>query len=606
MNRYGIAVLFALVMIVAIVHRTATLRAIAGERTARVAIVYTPGASSEREIREAYAESLRESGIAFDWLASTDLALFSGEQLVESYAAIVFPDAIDRRISEDAVAELTSFASLGGSVAVIGDAGSETHDGFYRPGSLFSESSGVDSFLYRRLRARAFGDGKVHFASLKALDRWQIPSGKTTDGDLSGYVYGPLDYPYSRAEIVSPGVRVDAATGRSPMVSIRRIGHGRVAYIGLPLGYLRTHSDAFPMTLLTSFLTRFDDLPHLVAAPDGIGQMVLDIHIDSAVEFKGIPNLERRHLLRHDVPMEFDVTAGPDRDRAGDGLGFDACGRGRTYLHDLMAYGRIGSHGGWAHNLFAENLAADRYTQAQIRDLVARNDACLESQTGVPVRSYAAPVGVHPQPKMTEVLDGLGIIGYYYTGDTGAPVERPFFAGSLVSSKSWAFPVMPLGDVASVAEMRRANISPARVETWLADTADYAAERRGIYLVYSHSYDFEFGTYAGAMSRFLDHVEAMQRAGRLHTTDMVCAAEFMDRYMATTASFEHASDGVRVHLYNPRGLNAIAFAVPAAWIRDGAPPHGLRMTGTQGGYAILSVDSDPTVLDVLLSKAEPA
>ena len=170
MNRYTVAALLVVAMVFAVFNRTSALRAIAGERSARVAIVYTPGggAASDR-VRAAYAESLREGGIAFDWLASTDLALFDGEELAQTYAAIVFPDTLDRRISEDAVAEMADFAALGGSVAVIGDAGSETRDGSYRPGSLFGETSGVDSFLYRRLRKRAFGDGTIHFSDMRAL-----------------------------------------------------------------------------------------------------------------------------------------------------------------------------------------------------------------------------------------------------------------------------------------------------------------------------------------------------------------------------------------------------------------------------------------------------
>jgi len=49
--------------------------------------------------------------------------------------------------------------------------------------------------------------------------------------------------------------------------------------------------------------------------------------------------MRKEHILRRDVPMEFDVTAGPDRDVLGDGLGFDACGRGKKYLRMLMPYG---------------------------------------------------------------------------------------------------------------------------------------------------------------------------------------------------------------------------------------------------------------------------
>ena len=607
LNRYTVASILALIMIFSVVNRASALRALAGERSIRVAVVYTPDTSTEsQQIRAAYTETLLENGIPFDWLASTDLALFDGEQLAGSYSAIVFPDGINRRVSEDAVAELTAFASLGGSVAIIGDAGSRTLDGTYRPGSLFTEISGVDSLLYRSLRSKAFGSGYMHFADAKSTQRWNVPSGKVDRGDLSGYGYGPLDYPYARATIVDGNVRIDASNAETPMLTVRDVERGRVAYIAMPLGYLRTHSDAFPMTMLVSYLTRGGEMPHLVAAPDGVGQLIIDIHIDSSNEFVGIPNLRHYHLLRRSVPMEFDVTAGPDLDRLGDGLGFDACGIGKKYLQSLMPYGRIGSHGGWAHNEFAADIEAGRDNEARVRELIDRNDKCLESVTHVPVLSFAAPVGVHPQPMMTHALDELGILGYYYTGDTGAPVERPFFNGTLVSPKSWAFPVMPLGNVASIAEMRQAHITPDGVQQWMSSTAEYAAEQHGIYLFYSHSYDLLYPGYSAAMGRFLDRVEVLERNGRLRTTNMVDSATFMTRFVDTTSSFTRGSDGVHVKLFNPHGLHGIAFAVPSAWIAGGKLPPDVRKTGVQRAYTILSVQQNGNDLDVMLPGGSPS
>jgi hypothetical protein len=606
-NRYTVAALLALLMFLAVFNRATALRAIAGERSVRVALVYTPGRSVEgQQVRAAYTESLRESGIPFDWLASTDLALFDGEELANAYAAIVFPDTINRRVSEDAVAELTSFAALGGSVAVIGDAGSRTIDGIYRPGSLFAEISGIDSLQYRQLRAKAFGHGYVHFTNAATSSRWSVPNGKTDAGDLSGYGYGPLEYPYAKAAIVGTNVRIDADNADSPMLTVRRVQRGRVAYLALPLGSLRTHSDAFPMKMLTSYLTRDGDMPHLIAAPDGIGNLVIDIHIDSSIEFGGIPNMRRLRILRRDVPMEFDVTAGPDRDVLGDGLGFDACGRGKKYLRMLMPFGRIGSHGGWAHNKFAADIVAGKDSAAQVRALIDRNDRCLASVTHVAVRSFAAPVGVHPQPMMTNVLDSLGIAGYYYTGDTGSPAERPFFDGTLVSNKSWAFPVMPLGNVASVGEMYRDHVAPRAVERWLDDTAAYAGAERGIYLVYSHSYDFMYPGYGAPMAHFVGHVAALERAGRLHTTNMVAAAAFMDQFVTTTSSFTRSAGGVHVRLYNPHGLHRIAFAIPTAWLGAHALPPELRNMGVQRDYTILSVQTAGNALDLTLPGASAA
>jgi hypothetical protein len=634
MNRHTVVVLAALILFALIVVRSSHLRTLTDEGGIGIALVYTPQEIGPGDgIRAAYSESLRESGIRFDWIASTDISLFGAAALHRMYDAVVFPDAINTRVPEDATLELTRFAQLGGLIAVVADAGSRSDDGLYRPSSLFASLSGVDNMLYDKLRTGALGSGSMHFRDAAAAQWWQVPAGKLLGGDLSGYQYGPLTYPFPHAEIDNTGVVIDASNGSSPMITRRPVGAGLVAYIALPLGYLRDYSDSFPMTFLTSLLTSRNTLPHLVAAPDGIGQLVVNLHIDSSVEFMGIPNLQRRGLLRHTVPMEFDVTAGPDLDRVGDGLGFNACGQGpgRADLKVLMRFGTIGSHGGWAHNWFAENLVAGRFSRAQLREYVDRNDRCLESVTGQPVRSYAAPAGIHPQPVMTQVLEDLGISGYYYTGDSGGPVVRPFYNGKLVSERSWAFPVMPDGKLASLGEMRNENVPQAPVERWLDQTATYAAERHGIFLVYSHSYDLlpsQYvaayyqaerrrvvmrhnsaydvlpSPYAVAFEHFLDRVETLERTGRLRTTDMPSAAAFMDRFVATSSSFTKTAGGTRVNLHNDAGLRSIAFALPVAWLRAGAPlPLDVRRTSTDGGYAIFAVDSNLRDLDVTFAGA---
>lgn len=629
MNRHTVVVVAALIALVSILVRSDQLHAIAVENAIRVALVYTPQECGPgNAIRAAYTESFHENGIPFDWIASTDISLFGADALHGMYDAIVFPDGINTRAPEEAIRELTGYAAQGGLVAILADAGTRTSDGSYRPSSLFAAASGIDAMLYDKLRSRAFGSGPVHFKDAATASWWHVPQGKLIGGDLSGYHYGPLTYPFARAAVLSDDVAVDARNGTTPLISRRTVGAGEVAYLALPLGYLRGHSDAFPMTLLSALLTSRNTLPHLVAAPDGIGQLIVNLHIDSSVEFMGIPNLLRRGLLRRAVPMEFDVTAGPDLDRSGDGLGFDACGHGpgRSDLAVLAAFGTIGSHGGWAHNLFATDLGQNRYSRAQVRDLVDRNDRCLESVTGKPVRSYAAPAGVHPQPMMTQILDELGIAGYYYTGDTGGPVVRPFYNGQLVSEHSWAFPVMPDGKVASIGEMRDLGTPGPAVERWLEQTAASAAERHAIFLVYSHSYDLlppqdvaayyeaeRRGTrlqlrhandalpepYADAFGHFLNRVEFLERTGQLHTTDMPSAAAFMDRFVATTSSFTKTSGGVRVILHNPVGLRSIAFALPVAWLADGAAaPAGVRRTSADGGYAIFTVEQYLRDIDV--------
>jgi hypothetical protein len=148
--------------------------------------------------------------------------------------------------------------------------------------------------------------------------------------------------------------------------------------------------------------------------------------------------------------------------------------------------------------------------------------------------------------------------------------------------------------------MRRANVSPAGVEHWMESTADYAAHQRGIYLFYSHSYDLLHPHYTAAMAHFLDYAATLERKGTLHTTNMVEMADFMTRFIATTASFARSSDGVHVRLTNPHGLAHIAFAVPTAWIHRNELPADVDDRGTQGNATILSVNGNADNLELTL------
>ena len=125
MNRHTVVALAALILLVLIAVRSSHLETIGNVGGIRAALVYTPqDIGSGDAIRAAYSESLREAGIRFDWIASTDVSLLGAAALHRMYDAIIFPDGIDVRVPEDATQELTRYAQLGGLVTIIADAGS--------------------------------------------------------------------------------------------------------------------------------------------------------------------------------------------------------------------------------------------------------------------------------------------------------------------------------------------------------------------------------------------------------------------------------------------------------------------------------------------------
>ena len=423
---------------------------------------------------------------------------------------------------------------------------------------------------------------------------WDIPPGRMIAGRVMGaYSYGGLIYPVAAAHLIGTGTQVYAtSTGGTPVLTLRRHRKGSALWIGLPLGYIKAYSDDLPLrSVLRGFLFNIVKVPHLVAAPGGAGGLILNWHIDDDREEEGIPNLVKSGLLRPDIRYEFDVTAGPDDNVPGDGAGFDACGPNASLVRLMMRYGDVGDHGGWLHNWFSFQLAHGQLTPAQTEQYVRLNSQCLQSITGTPVRTYAAPEGVHPQPDFTRILEKTGINAYYYAGDIGSAPNRAFAKGTIVSPAVWAFPTMPDGFYASLGEMVGAWLSPEDVDRWLTATVDFIVDNSTIRLVYSHSYDLLEATgYVPVLNRLLDRLQALQREGRIRVQPMEYFATFLTRFVQTRASYSLQGRSLLVTLENPGQLKDIALAVPNGWRLDPASATGsVSSRAAPGGGSVLTV-----------------
>ena len=369
------------------------------------------------------------------WVSTTDLLLRSGAETARRFVALVFPDGLAQQLPTGILDRSREYLEAGGSIAVVFDAGTRESSGAYRSGGLLADLVGVQYLRYATLREGSYRHGSIRFNDARAARRWRVPTGKLQDGQLlTGYAYGALVYPMASAEITQPDVESFATDGGEPVLSVRPYGQGQALWVNLPLGYLKAHSDDFLLRhVLRTFLYDIVAMPHLVPSPRGLGGLVINWHLDSRVEMDGIPILLRFGLVRPDLREDLHVTAGPDRDRPGDGLGFDACGRGEALLRQLLPYGGIGSHGGWAHNWFSEGMETNRFSPSEIEQLIRRNNDCLARVAGGPIlglrgarrrassaRSDARPgaarhaglllhgrLGVLPEPHVLRRQDGL-------------------------------------------------------------------------------------------------------------------------------------------------------------------------------------------------------
>jgi hypothetical protein len=564
MNRRTFTTVLILAIAAVLGARLWHLHTLTAGRATMVALIYATGDAGSSA---AWSEELRESGVPYEWISQADLVLLDPSYLSGHFSTIVFPDHLDPIVLTEIIPTMTRYAREGGTLLIVDDAGTRRGNNTYLKSGLFAPLLGLEYVRYVQLRAGAFGQSAVRFANAPAARAWHVPLGKLDGDAISSYYYGAQKYPVPATLAEAADLRIDASSAYGPALTERAIGDGRAFYAALPLGYLRANTDGFPLQMtIQRVIIDAASTPHLAAAPQGEGAIIVNWHIDSNSEWAGIPHLAQAGLLRPDIRYDFDVTAGPDRDQSGDNEGFDACGVGAPYLRTIERYGSIGSHGGWLHNGFAFAVETHHISDGRMQALIDKNDACLQKMTGEPVRDYAAPDGAHPQPAMTRALEALKIPAYYYTGDTGSAAERALYNATLVSQDTWAFPIQPNGPYASLAEMRRAHIPPARVKAWLNNLMDEAARDRTVLLFYSHAYDMQYVAYDGAFSQFLDRLARAQRDRTVHATVMGDASAFLSRLIGTTSTFVHDGNRVDVHLHNSQGLRDVAFALPRSWV----------------------------------------
>jgi hypothetical protein len=347
----------------------------------------------------AFESVIKEEGISSKRIVPELLIHLDTKQSVHSYPLIILPDYAASYLSPNVAQWLKRYTDNGGALLLAYDAASQDRPNAYRiQKGVLDRIFGIDLRSYQRFGEKGFIHGPVTFTDRKATDLLEIPPGKLDEKlRLLGYKYGVLEYGYSHfspesntsAEIYARGV--DGAV----LLSYNRMGKGGAFASALPLGYLKSQGDELLLrSILRTLLFRILHLPHLVNAPNGRGTLVINWHIDSSVEYTTFPWLLDHGFIRSDINQSFHITAGPYRDYPGDGLGFDATGKGRPLIEQMQRLGgTIGSHGGWAHNWFSNNLQNGKFSPEEIEKYVRMNDRALEEITGKKIREYSAAAG---------------------------------------------------------------------------------------------------------------------------------------------------------------------------------------------------------------------
>jgi hypothetical protein len=470
-----------------------------------------------------------------------------------------------QHIHPSAVEWFKDYLSYGGSLLISQDAGIKNHAGAYLKSAIFSPLLGINYILYDKLRADSFSEGYI-----KIVDgNLEITPGKINKEQrlITGYMYGGLTYPYAKTEDngfdgKTLAFVVDKKDSNEYKALVwKKYKEGYIFYSSLPLGHLKAYSDDIVLrSVLRYFLFKLVKIPHLMNTPKSKGGLVINWHVDANSDWISIPIMLEKGYIRKGIEYSFHITAGEFRDKPGDNLGFDACGKGGKYVKMIVPYGAIGSHGGWAHNWFSYGILDGRISKKDIYKYIEKNNQCLESITGYKIREYSAPNGVHPQPETTKILEKLGVVAYYYTGDSGSSPNRTFIDGKMVSSKVIAFPITPYEESASFYEMHKNGVSEEEVYKFLVSLTDFCIKTKQIRLFYSHPYDIPL--YPNAFLRAVDYWESKEKAGLLEVHSMSYFADFLLRFLKTEYSFRKKGDELVVRLKNPEGLKDIGIAIP--------------------------------------------
>ena len=567
-----------------------------------------PDSVNEKDIRvQVWLDAASEEG--FHLQIVRDSALL--DPMFQMHApGLIVPDQIHRQANDALVGALHRYVEQGGALMLVYDACTwDLHDRYATESSRLSDLSGVDYALYDRFGTDSILSGNV-WGSPQAMQDLDIPPGAYAplkekgqssplkraalrsgphagddDQVLVGYLYGELEYPSFQTTRQYRGKTL-LQTTNGLVAGEKEHGAGRVLFVNLPLGYLKTRTDGM---LLHSFLHYFSEdmlqMPHLANVPDGIGGVVMNWHIDAASALKPLAMLRKAGIFNNG-PFSADFTAGPDVDEFHDGKGLNLQNdnESKFWVRFLVDRGdEVGSHGGWIHNYFGRNLSDSN--QEAFQQYLDLNKKTIEDSAGRPVREYSAPLGNQPE-WVTRWLEKNNVVAYYFAGDSGMGPTRVYRDNGRDGDRIWAFPILHFGTEASLEEMHMGSIPEAAIHNWLINVADFTSREHVIRLVYSHP--LGASRYIQTLQTWFDHTRQLASEGRFRWYTMSQVANFLNDRQEVTWSFQHQRGDSVLSASHPRTLEHQTWMFPDSKYTKPSVMKGSADIRDQDGYWIVA------------------
>lgn len=381
--------------------------------------------------------------------------------------------------------------------------------------------------------------------------------------NISGYAYGPLTYPSFVTQGVAQGAVLLSSPVHGLVASIRSVGAGSVLFVNMPLTYLKLYEDAMPLHgFLHQFARGVLKQPKLTAAPNGVGGLVFNWHLDSQEALQPMQQLKDMGVWNHG-PFSMHMTAGPDTIIPGDRLGFDLPNNAtaQQFLREFDAQGhQVGSHGGWIHDYYGNNVSETN--QATFENYLILNKNAIQTVIGHPMREYSAPQGNNPLWALTW-LEQNGFGSYYALSHTGTSATRTYRQGQLRNPSLWAFPVTPLGVAATFEEFDELALTDQEISQWYTELIDFSIKNQTNRMFYAHPPGaVQFPT---VMNNLLQYAKLKQQAGQFRWYTMAQLAAFMTNRSNVTWTSALSSNGkMRVTASHPSNLRTMTWAYPKA------------------------------------------
>jgi hypothetical protein len=541
----------------------------------RIALVISDGIEPSDPRVRVWADAAREEGILIEVVSISEYLRPSLKRIGQHYAGLILPDTVAQFASAPFIDHLKTYVESGGRLMLVYDAATHNSSGaYYRGQAPLSKVVGIDYALYDTLFDGATENGNVWGdpASLAAIG---LPPGKSAAMPsmppgiapgaeaIVGYQYGPLRYSSYVTRGRFMGKRLLSSAAGGLVAGYQDHGKGGILFVNLPLGYLKGQTDGL---LLHGFLHYFADavlaLPTLSAAPNGIGGLIFNWHVDSNAAIAPIDNLDKSGVLLGQGPFSIHFTVGPDARSFGDGLGMDLA-KNPVMLEWIRRFKErgdaIGNHGGWIHDYFGLNVNEEN--RAEMEKYLVMNNQVLEAAYGSSIREYSAPIG--KQPKwVTAWLEAHGYVSYYFTGNGGMGPTRSYREGQLLTSKIWSFPLLTFGKVASFEEAEENDISDEDMAVWLVRAADFVVEKGAIRMFYSHPPGFV--RYPTAIRTWLRHTRTLLDRKNFSWYTMTQVGDFLDRREQVEWNVTEDGGGIFIKAEHSTDLAQLAWKLPKA------------------------------------------